>query len=206
MKRLKSLFMEDSCFNNTFIALEKRPLGQKKQELFPPDVASYKIYVFGSLNKTLIFMKWSVLYSQQMFTVWTHLPSQHPTLFQPNLRLGVQFVLFLFTVNNNCHWVKKKNEHRWHLCEIGSKNLLELCRLTRVCVFMAGILNQENTQHWGFLLTAAAESLTCMWMLEEKNPSNNCIAFTMYFLITKDKHIFKMKCCQTHCSFKSLLN
>lgn len=59
MKRLKYLFkaLEDSCFNDIFIALEKRPLGQKKQELFPPDVTAYKLYVFGSLNKTLIFFE-----------------------------------------------------------------------------------------------------------------------------------------------------
>lgn len=47
--------MGDSCFNDIFIALEKRPLGQKKQELFPPDVTAYRLYVFGSLNKTLTF-------------------------------------------------------------------------------------------------------------------------------------------------------
>lgn len=57
MKRVKYLFkaLEDSYFNNLFIALEKRARRQIKQELFLPDITSYKLYVFGSLNKILFF-------------------------------------------------------------------------------------------------------------------------------------------------------
>lgn len=70
MKRLKYLFKEDSWFNNIFIAPEKRPLGQKKQELFLPDIAAYKFYVFGSLNKTLIFYEMvSIIYSANVHCV-----------------------------------------------------------------------------------------------------------------------------------------
>lgn len=117
-------------------------------------------------------------------------------MFQPDLSLGVQFLLFLFTVSSNYHWLKKFKKHRWHLCEVGSKKHLEFCRLTRVCFSMAQILNQENTQPRGFFAHYPVWTTALSVSVGRKKTSNNCFVFRqagvppVYFAITADKHIF----------------